>query len=280
MRYARRVTTSFAPPSPSPTTPPTPAQLTTGLESCGLAAADTAAVLSRIAAGQSLKEVTRRIAEGTLLRKRSPKGRQHFTAALRRRYLAPKPPLAAPEVLAAALHEIAAPIARNQILMPYLLMSDRGACEVVTDWALANREAGARITTGDVTAQLDRVFAHHDKKAWSPSLRLRWAQGVLSVLRDVGAVGKGGKREQFLAYTLRAEAFAFHLWGLYDAGHRGSGLTTSPFWRLLFLREPEAREHIRAVVERRWWRFTSVGGIDQVLPVHASVQDWLTHGLG
>ncbi len=201
MRYARRVTTTLGPPSVLRV--PTSEQLTTGLESCGLAAADTAAVLSRIAAGRSLKEVTHLIAEGTLLRKRSPKGREHFTAAFRRRYLAPRPPLPAPETLAPALHKIAAPIARNQVLLPYLLMADRGAFEVVTDWALAPRELGVGITTADVTAQLDRVFAQHGKKAWSPSLRLRWAQGVLSVLRDVGAVGKGGKREQFLGYTLR-----------------------------------------------------------------------------
>jgi hypothetical protein len=57
-----------------------PAQdaLRTGLESCGLAADDTATVLSRLAAGQSLEELSRQISSGQILTKRTAHGRRHL----------------------------------------------------------------------------------------------------------------------------------------------------------------------------------------------------------
>ncbi len=131
--------------------------LTTGLESCGLAAADTAALLLRLAAGDAYRDVARDIAAGTLLRKKSRKGRQHVLAALRRRYLNPSGPLARPERLAAALRVITIPVARNQLLLPYLLSADRGAHEVIVDWVNLRRTPGGRITTDEVVLRLDEV---------------------------------------------------------------------------------------------------------------------------
>jgi hypothetical protein len=259
---------------------PTAAALTTGLESCGLAAADTGILLSRLAAGESYAEVAHQIAAGMLLRKKSRKGRQHVLAALRRRYLNPPSPLARPERLAAGLCAITTPAARNQLLLPYLLSADRGVYEVIVEWASARRTPGARITTNEVVAQVDRVFARHGKRPWAESLKRRWAQGVLSVLRDVGAVGQGKQREEFLPYSVRPEAFGFHLWSLHDSGLRGPALARSPFWRLMLLSEDEARQAVKAVAERGWWRYTTIGGVEELRPTARSLEDWLTNALG
>lgn len=259
---------------------PDVAALTTGLESCGLAAADTSALLSRLASGDSYQDLARHIAAGTLLQKKSGKGRQHVLAALRRRYLNPPNPLGRPERLAAALRMITTPAARNQLLLPYLLAADRGAYEVIVEWVSARRMSGARITTNDIVAQLDHVFARHGKRPWAESLKRRWAQGVLSVLRDVGAVGQGRQREEFLPYSVRPEAFGFHLWSLHDSGLRGPALVRSPFWRLMLLSEDEAVQAVKAVAERGWWRYTTIGGVEELRPTARSLEDWLTNVLG
>jgi hypothetical protein len=174
--------------------------LTTGLESCGLAAADTTAVLKELAAGRSLDELSREIATGSLLRKRSRTGRQHLLTAIRKRYLKPMAPLPDTLVLAAGLERIKAPTAQGQLLLPYLLSADRAAYEVVVGRVLPRRAAGERITTTEIVDELDRVFARFGKGSWGPRVRLRWSQGILSVLRDVGAVGRGVTSEGFVRF--------------------------------------------------------------------------------
>ena len=108
----------------------------------------------------------------------------------------------------------------------------------------------------------------------------RWAEGFLSVLREVGALGRGAKREELLAYSVRAEVFAFHLWSQYEHGFRGAALHETPFWRLLLLSPPEARRLVGVVADRGWWKFTSVGGADEIVPIHSSLMGWLDVALG
>jgi hypothetical protein len=274
--------TSVLPPAQQDTNSLTPdaKKLTTGLESCGLAAADTAALLMRLTAGDTYSDLARQIAEGTLLTKKSRRGRENVLAALRRRYLNPPAPLAPPARLAPGLRGISAPMARNQLLLPYLLAGDRGAYEVIVEWVIKRRIPGGRITSADVVARLDEIFARHDRRPWAASLKQRWAQGILSVLRDTGAVGRGRQREEFLAYSVRPEAFGFHIRGLYDSGLRGPVLVRSPFWRLMLLGEDEVRQAVKMVAERGWWRYTVIGGLEELRPTATSLEDWLKNALG
>jgi len=254
--------------------------LTTGLESCGLAAADTTAVLRELATGRSLDELSRQIATGSLLRRRSRTGREHLLNAIRKRYLNPPAPLPGPAALAAGLERITTPTAQSQLVLPYLLSADRAAHEIMVGRVLPRRAPGERITAKEIVEELDRVFARFGKRPWGQGVKVRWAQGVLSVLRDTGAVGRGAKREEYLAYAVRPEAFGFHLIGLYDSGLRGSALIDSPFWRMLLLNEEDARQAFRAVVERRWWRHRSVGGVEELFPASKSIGDWIANELG
>ncbi len=254
--------------------------LITGLESCGIAVGDTADVLSELVAGRSLEELSRSIATGALLNKRSRTGRQHVLAAIRKRYLNPSAPLPAPTVLAAGLRAIRTPMAQSQLLLPYVLSADRAAYEVIVGWVVPRRVPGDRITATGIVEELDRVFARYAKRPWGAGLRLRWAQAVLSVLRDVGAVGRGKQREKYLAYSVRSEAFGFHLKALYGSGLRGAPLIRSPFWRMLLLDEEEVRQSVRNVVERGWWRHTTVGGVEELLPASMPIEDMAAHDLG
>ena len=112
---------SESPQEESPASPIRP-----GLESCGLCVADTAAVLNRLAAGSSALDVSREIAQGKLLRKRSSSGRRHVLAAVRRRFI--EEPAGFPHIdaVSAALRVFTTPVSRSQVLLPYLLASDAG----------------------------------------------------------------------------------------------------------------------------------------------------------
>jgi hypothetical protein len=251
-----------------------------GLEGCGLAAADVAIVLGRYAAGLDPKAVASEIATGVLLSKRSAKGRQRILTSVRRRFLESTDPFPSYPHVAAALATISAPLARNQLLLPYLIVSDRGFHDILFRYIGERRRPGARLTKAELMEAVDGLLRAHGQKRWSSSLLKRWSEGVLSVLRDVGALGKGSQRERFLQYAARPEAFAFHLWGLYGAGYRGPALLDAAFWRLLLLREDEIRPTVRTLADRGWWRFTSIAGLDELRPAHESLNDWIAHGLG
>jgi hypothetical protein len=255
--------------------------LVTGLESCGLATDDTEMILSRLAAGQTLEEIAHQISTGQILTKRTVHGRRHFLQAIKRRYLNAPSPLPGIQELATVLPALASQTAKNQVLLPYLLLSDRAAFEIVRSTILPCRQRGeSRLLKTHVIAALYTVFRRHGRKPWGNSLCIRWVEGLLSVLRDVGALGRGAERERLLPYAVRPEVFSFHLWGLYDSGLRGRSLHETPFWRLLLLDEREAQQLTAVVAARGWWRLTTLGAAEELLPVFHSIGDWASHELG
>ncbi len=145
---------------------------------------------------------------------------------------------------------------------------------------LPRLKPGQKLTKPEVVSRLKTLLAEHRQRPWSAGLQIRWAEGFLSVLRDVGALGRGQRREELLAYAVRPEVFAFHLWGQYEDGLRGSALHETPFWRLLLLERTEPRRLAGVVADRGWWKFTAAGGADEIVPVHGSLMEWLDVALG
>ena len=250
------------------------------LQTCGLAADDTLTLVSRLAEGATFDELSREIATGDLLRKRSPSGRKQILAALRIRYVQAAPPLPGLPELATALRKLPAATTRNQLLLPYLLHADRVAFELATSVVVPRLTPSGRLTRRELVDSLGGLLIRHGRQPWSDSLQRRWSQGLLSVLRDVDALGRGKERELLKAYAPRLEVVCFHLWGLYAAGLRGSVLHESRFWRLLLLREGQVRPLIGALGDRGWWKLATLAGTDEILPVNSSLMEWLTVALG
>jgi hypothetical protein len=255
--------------------------LVTGLESCGLAADDTETVLSGLATGKSLEELARQISTGQILTKRTAHGRRHFLRAIKQRYLKAPSLLLGVKELAELLPALTSQVAKNQVLLPYLLLADRTAFEIMTSLVFPCRQQGeANLPKKRVLAALYMAFRQYGQKPWSESLCVRWVEGLLSVLRDVGALGRGANRERLLPYAVRPEVFSFHLWGLYESGLRGRSLHETPFWRLLLLDEREAQQLTVAVAARGWWKLTTLGAAEEILPTFPSLADWVSHELG
>lgn len=250
-----------------------------GLESCGLAVDDTHAALRELAAGRDLGELQARMAGGELLAKRTTHGRQRFMLALRRRYCPPMAPLPAVPALVHLLDHLQAPVARAQTLLPYLLLADRLAWEVAGTVA-APRRAGATLTSREVVDALRTALTNHDRTPWGEATCVRWAQGFLSALREVGLLGRNKQRERVLIYSVRAEVFSFHLLGLYLAGYRGRALRESSYWKALLLDTAEVTRALRAVADRGWWRINTIGAVEEYLPVSDALGNWGGDGLG
>lgn len=255
--------------------------LRTGLESCGLALDDTLAVLDAMVREQPFEDIEREIADGRLLTKRTVHGRRHILAAIRRRYVSPTLPLQPVRDLVSVLQRSTSRACRGQLLLPYILSTDRAAFEIV-DSLVIPRRAGAdrRLSKVEVVEGLSDVFRRYERTPWSEPVCVRWAEGLLSVLREVGALGRGQDRERLTGDPIRPHAFSFHLWGLYQSGVRGRELYESRFWRMALLDRMETRAALAAVVDRGWWRVFTVGSADEVRPKHASLGEWIDHELG
>ena len=250
------------------------------LQKCGLLADTMALLLSELAAGFPLEEISRRLSEGSLLSLRSEDGRNNVLAALRVRLLCASRPLPGHVPLSAWLARTVSPLARNQVLLPYLLRGDTATFRLLTRLVLPIIHSGRPITVDEVIQDLSLLLAEERRKTWSPYLQRRWSRGVLSVLRDVGALTREGGREQLTGYDVRPEVLSFHLWGLWNDGYRGRDLFDPAFWKLLLLDEAAAREGVRRVAELRWWRISSIGGVDEVRPEYPTLEEWIEHGLG
>lgn len=250
------------------------------LQKCGLLGETMACLLKEVASGSSLESISRSMAEGSLLSFRSADGRKNVLAALKIRFLQAPRPLPDHTSVARLFDRVTSPVVRNQVLLPYLMSADLATYRVLTRLVLPRLRPGEFLSREDVVEELGRLFAEEGRKPWSPYLQGRWANGVLSVLRDAGALSREASPAAFLDYVVRPEAFCFHLWGLWESGCRGRELVDSNYWRLLLLEAEGARERIRAVAERRWWRINKIGGTEEVLPAFPSIKEWIADGLG
>ena len=223
----------------------------------------------------SLEELERQISAGEVLAKRTVHGRRHFLTAIKHRYIEAQhllPQVPKLERLAAILLiqiEKARPCFRTCSCR--IVSLSRSPCP--SCFLLGNRVKQAPEDTGPRGALYGLSAAW--TKPWGDSLCVRWVEGLLSVLRDVGALGRGADRERLLRYAVRPEVFSFHLWGLYNRWSRGRSLHESSFWRLLLLDEREARQITVAVVARGWWKLTTLGAAEEILPAFHSVDDWI-----
>jgi hypothetical protein len=244
-----------------------------GLEACGLAVDDTHTALGVMAAGASIAELHARMARGEILSKRTVHGRARFLLAVRRRYCPPAAALPPPAALARFLDRLEAPVARAQMLLPYVLLADRLAWELAGALVVP-RSAGDLLLKREVVDALGAALERHGRKPWGDAMQRRWAEGFLSVLRESGLLGRNAQRERVLIYSVRAEVFSFHLLGLYLHGLRGRALRESSYWRSLLLKPAEVARAIRIVADRGWWRINSIGAVEEYLPVSEAAADW------
>lgn len=246
-----------------------------GLEGYGLAVAEMSAMLDAFVASGEDAALGPAMASGELLRKRTVHGRKHALKSFRRRFLAAEPPLLPLEAVHAALQAISSDTARAQLMLPYLLSTDRLAREVI-GWV---RLTGT-VSESEIGRRVASLLEGAGRVPWSASLLTRWAGGARTLLREVGWLGRGKDRDRRLLYNPQAEAVAFHLFGLWTSGLRGPALLASPLWELLLLDEPEVTSAVATLAQRGWWTLASAGMFVDLRPTMRPPAEWGTHGVG
>lgn len=106
----------------------------------------------------------------------------------------------------------------------------RFAEDAVFSW----HEAGRLVVDVDlVTSWLDQLAAKNEVGEWSPSLKMRVAQGLISTLRDFGRLNGAIKspRKEIARPGISTGGFAYTAYRLHQQGESTRGLLGSPVWR-------------------------------------------------
>jgi hypothetical protein len=117
---------------------------------------------------------------------------------------------------------------------------------------------------------------------WSEQTRARWAQGFRLVLREAGFVTSSDKSAsvEVRSPVVRDEVVGFLAHLIADGGVSGWSVLRHETITNLLPTESDALRAARALNDRGWWSFAQSGRIIEFRRNHASLEEWMAHGLG
>lgn len=86
------------------------------------------------------------------------------------------------------------------------------------------------ITTQDVLPWLRQLTARGDLPAWTDTVQIKVARGLLAALRDFGVLA-GANDKSIVAPVLSPRGFSYVAWRLHESGESSRSLTDSHVWR-------------------------------------------------
>ena len=98
------------------------------------------------------------------------------------------------------------------------------------EWSQQGRLA---VDIGDALGWLDELAAAGRVPAWSDSVRMRTAQGLLSTLRDFGVLAgvTKGHRKEIAPPAMTPRGFAYVAWREHEQGASSRALASSSVWQ-------------------------------------------------
>jgi hypothetical protein len=129
------------------------------------------------------------------------------------------------------------------------------------------------ITVGDAGNWLERQLGHDRISAWSPSVRLRVAQGLLSALRDFGILRGAARspRKEIVAPAISVRGFAYAAWRNHELGASSHSLVHGPAWNRWLLDTAAVLSMFDQVARLGLLRISSAGSVVRI--------DWLARSL-
>jgi hypothetical protein len=239
------------------------------LQNVGLARAETEALLGSYAQSGDWAKVRDLALGQNLLGKRSTITVRHILKVVARRYL--RGPEWLPDGQSAGrffAHPSVPLRAKTEVAFLYTVAEDPlvQCCHEQLVLSAAPDKLDAYLHTERVVTFLEELATKHPELArWKPYLRVRWSQGFLSLLRDVGFVEPVPSWRLSRPVVL-AEAFGFVFPWL--AAAMGSPRAAFPHRCLRWwgLDAAETRRLLGAGQERGWWGYASSGSVVEFKP--------------
>jgi Putative inner membrane protein (DUF1819) len=252
-----------------------------------LAVEDSILLCAEYSATGDWAEVKFKALQENLLGKGSRSRISKLVRAVERRFLhAPRPfdrPAAIARFLAAESRVPAA--AKAQLILTLTVSDDIALGDAFRSLVIPRVSGkGSRALHED---EIPRFLSHAAENRpevarWSEQTRARWAQGFRLVLREAGFVAPTDKSAslEIRPLVLRDEAIAFLAHAIADGGVSGWPILQHETMHNLLFTESDALRAARALGDRGWWTYAQSDRIVEFRRNHASLEDWLDHGLG
>ena len=175
--------------------------------------------------------------------------------------------------------------AKTQLLFVLAVLEDLALGDAFRTLVLPGL-AGTRsrlLSVDDISCFLNRAAETRSEVArWTEQTRSRWGQGLRLVLREAGFVGSDDKNGtiDLRPPVVRDEVIALLCHAVEDRGLSGWPILRHAPLNILLPNESDALRAARALNSRGWWSFAQSGHIMEFLRNHASLEEWLDHGLG
>jgi len=251
------------------------------LQHAGTAIPESITILSEYLKHRDWKQLRDSVLKRNLLKKRSSVTASNFLRAVRRRFFVHHSPLPSADSVAYAMMVNMPPVAKAQILYPYVCKADALVEQAILRLVKPRLEGSfsTDLTKEDVVNFLrEESSAHPELQSWANSLTMRWARGFLALLRNFGIMEPSPSHRLSMP-LVRVEAFTFFLLGLLQSGFSAVKIMNNPLWDLYFLKSPEIGRLLVGAQARGWIYYSKAGNVVELKPRYTSIGEWLKNGL-
>jgi len=242
-------------------------QLTSNIQKGGALLGDTRRLVEAWELDNTVDANLARVANENLLAKASQtRAKDVLMRVLRPRLVDP-----GPHVIA-ALKELLAHPAAFATACYYEASRDDALLAAFAEGPLAYRyDAGlVTITVQETVGWLRTLEEDGYIPAWSDTIRVKVARGLLAALRDFGIL-HGAARKEIASPTVSGLAFAYVAYRLYEQGASSRSLVTSRVWRRFLLDDRRTDELFREAEHMKILLYAAAGSAVRV--------DWLVESL-
>ena len=257
------------------------------LTETGLAVEDTIALCAAYSATKDWDEVRSKALKENLLGKGSRSRILKLIRAVERRIVHAAPPLDQPIAISRFLAADAKvpTTAKTQLLFVLAVLEDLALGDAFRTLVLPRLVgAGSKLLSGD---DIHRFLSHSAETSpevarWTEQTRSRWVQGLRLVLREAGFVGSADQNGtiDLRPPVVRDEVVTLLGHAMADRGLSGWPVLRHDPLKILLFTESDALRAARALNSRGWWSFAQSDRIMEFRRNHASLEEWLDHGLG
>lgn len=134
-------------------------------------------------------------------------------------------------------------------------------------------EGRTGVTVAETANWLERLATGGRAPSWTPSVRTRTAQGLLSTLRDFGVLRglAGSPRKEFAPPSMSPRGFSYVAWREHERGASSHALVYGNVWHRWLLDTPTVLSMFDQAARLGVLRFSSAGSVVRV--------DWLSASL-